>query len=175
MKKIMSLLKTFIWAVVSIIAFSSCYTTKTEVYTVNDFPAFRKQCVGQTHNQIVSKLGAPQRQVSDGNGGSILIYETTKTTSVSNSLATAYNINYFTKTYTPGVNTTTQQTTTTDYVQYFINADNVCYDVKTNIPMTHKEKGNSYRKFSWFKTILLSEAILVGVVGAMVLVAEIIY
>lgn len=122
------------------------------MYTVDDFPAFRKQCIGATHNQIVTELGAPQRQVSDGNGGTILIYENTTTTTVSNSLRTAYNVNILTGTYTPGVSTTSQQSSSTDYVQFFINQNSVCYDVKTNIPMTHQQAGNTVRKTSFLKT-----------------------
>lgn len=173
MKNFKGISKSLIWMLMSITMLSSCYSTKTQVLTVNDFPAFRNQCIGQTHNQIVAKLGAPQRTESDGNGGRILIYENTTTTSVSNSLATAYNVNYFNRTYTPGVSTTTQQTKKTDYVQYFVNAQNVCYDVKTNIPMTHQEKGDQYRKFSWLKTLGLVGISVLGTEGILLTVLSI--
>lgn len=160
MKKISNFLLSSIMLIVCVTTFSSCYTTKTglhsEEFIVNDFPKFRKQCIGQTYNQIVTKLGAPQRREPDGTGGNILIYENTTTTSISNAVATAYNVNYFTRTYTPGVATSTQQVSQTDYVHYFVNSDNVCYEVKTNIPMTRTETrtvDGKYKKISWGKTL----------------------
>lgn len=108
-------------------------------------------CLGQTHNQIVTSLGAPQRELPDGNGGTILIYENTTTRTISQSVATAYNINFFTRTYTPGMETQSKQVTNTDYIQYFVNSNNVCYEVKTNIPMTHTENREVYGPYKKFK------------------------
>lgn len=178
MDKLKSILKSFksiTWIFACVLAFSSCKSTYVEKFTVNDFPAFRNQCIGQTYNQIVTNLGAPQRQTPDGNGGTILIYENTTTTSISNSLAKAYNVNYFSKTYTPGVETTTQVINKTDYVQYFVNSNNVCYDVKTNIPMSHVEKGNSYRKVSFLKTFLLVCGCITGAMCGTVLLLPVIF
>ena len=97
---------------------------------------YAKAFVGSHHNVIVSSLGAPDRQTSDGAGGTILIYEkvTTTSNSNSNSIATAYNVNYYSKTYTPGAQTNTNTVTTqnTSYIHIFIGADGVCYGVKTN-------------------------------------------
>lgn len=170
MKKTRTFLRLFIWVLVCIATLSSCKSTYTEWYTVDDFPAFRKQCIGTTHNQIVTKLGAPQRQVSDGNGGTILIYENTTTTTVSNSIATAYNVNVFSRTYTPGLTTASQQITNTDYVQYFVNSNNVCYDVKTNIPMTHKKQGNSYRSVNPVKTFFFVCGVTLATICGMMLI-----
>lgn len=149
-----------VYLLLCILALSSCSTTKVglhpEMYVEDDFPAFRKQCIGQTYNQIVTSLGAPQRQSPDGNGGNILVYENTTTTSISSSIAKAYDVNYATGTYTPGLETATQQTTTTDYVQYFVNSNNICYEVKTNISMRHtkmKMVDGKYKDFSWGKTL----------------------
>lgn len=160
MKTIKSIYKLCVYVLLCVLTLSSCYTTTTGLhsvsYEVDDFPAFRKQCIGQSYNQIVTALGAPQRQSPDGNGGNILVYENSTTTSISNSIAKAYNVNYFTRTYTPGVETSTQQITTTDYVHYFVDSNNVCYEVKTNIPMKHTEttkKYGEYKKFSWLKTL----------------------
>lgn len=163
MNKVKLFFKSFICGFICVTALSSCYSTYTEYYTVDDFPAFRNKCIGMTHNQIVTSLGAPQRTESDGNNGSILIYEKSTTTSVSTSVATKENVNIFTGTYTPGVRSAAQQTTTTNYTQYFINSNNICYDVKTNIPMTHQEAGNTYRKKSFWKSFLLGEVIVLGV------------
>lgn len=161
MKKTVSKFNLLVMLLVLATTLTSCFSTKeglhTEQFTVNDFPQFRKMCIGQTHNQIVTKLGAPQRTLSDGAGGSILVYENTTTTTVSNSIKTAYNVNIFTGTYTPGMNTTSQQTTSTDYVQYFVNSESICYDVKTNIPMTHvenREVNGKYKELNKTKTWL---------------------
>lgn len=160
MKRLNSILHLLLGVVVCVTTLSSCYTTKTglhqEQVVVDDFPAFREQCIGQTHNQIVTSMGAPQRTEADGTGGSILIYENTTTTSVSNSIATAYNINYYKKTYTPGAQTTSQVSSHTDYVQFFVNSNNVCYEVKSNIPMKHTENrtvDGPYRKLHKGRTI----------------------
>mgnify|MGYP007098583682 FL=1 len=48
------------------------------------------------------------------------------------------------------MSTTSQQTTNTDYIQYFVNSESVCYDVKTNIPMTHVEDKKVYGKYKVF-------------------------
>lgn len=174
MKTIKSIYKLCVYVLLCVLTLSSCYTTTTGLhsvsYEVDDFPAFRKQCIGQSYNQIVTALGAPQRQSPDGNGGNILIYENSTTTSISNSIAKAYNVNYFTRTYTPGVETSTQQITTTDYVHYFVDSNNVCYEVKTNIPMKHtqtKKVDGEYKKFSWGKSIGLYAGI-TTVIGALV-------
>ena len=165
MRKKTRIFKSLICTFVCITMLSSCYTTKTEEIYVSDFPAFRKTCIGRTYNDIVTQLGAPQRRTSDGKGGCILVYEVTTTSSVSNTLAKAYNVNPFTKTYTPGTETTTTTTNETMYTQYFVNSNNICYDVKTNIPMGHTEKGNSYRQFSWVKTMFLVEGIVCAALG----------
>lgn len=181
MKNFRLILKSCVWVLVCVTTLSSCYTTKTglhdEQVVVNDFPAFKEQCVGQTHNQIVTKLGAPQRTASDGQGGTILIYENTTTTSISNTVAKAYDVNYFTRTYTPGAQTSTQVSSQTDYIHYFVNSNHVCYDVKTNIPMTHvvtKKVDGPYRKLNVGKTLFWSSVpgALLAVIAAITTPAE---
>ena len=112
---------------------------------------YAKAFVGSHHNVIVSSLGAPDRQTSDGAGGTILIYEkvTTTSNSNSNSIATAYNVNYYSKTYTPGAQTNTNTVTTqnTSYIHVFIGADGVCYGVKTN----HQKKVIDEEAVEWNK------------------------
>ena len=127
-----------------IVAMASCMltscTTKSYTYMasvpVSKLSDYTTEYVGKPHNYIVSSLGAPDRQTSDGAGGTILIYEETTVTSTSssNSVAAAYNVNYFNKTYTPGTATTTQsvQSANTSYIHLFVNSDGVCYNVKTN-------------------------------------------
>lgn len=116
---------------------SKTYMTYRQVSMLSDYT---NMFVGKSHNDIVSALGAPDRQAPDGAGGSILIYEETTTTSTSNSVATAYNVNYFSKTYTPGTQTNTSVTQNTSYVHLFINKEGVCYNVKTNHQKTIAEE-----------------------------------
>ena len=112
--------------------FTSCMSYVPTTSYVSMEEDYAKAFVGSHHNVIVSSLGAPDRQTSDGAGGTILIYEKTTTTSNSNSIATAYNVNYYSKTYTPGAQTNTVTTQNTSYLHVFIGADGVCYGVKTN-------------------------------------------
>lgn len=99
---------------------SSCVTT----YQVSLKEDLCKQFVGVTHNEIVRQMGAPNRQLPDGTGGTILIYEET----IQHSVATASNVNPIARTYTPSVTTSSH----TSYVQFYINRNNTCYDVNTN-------------------------------------------
>lgn len=124
----------FIFLIFISVFVTSCRTT----YITSAQSDYENRFRGATHNQIVSALGAPNRQTSDGNGGTILIYESTS----AQSIATATNINYFNKTYTPGVNTTYH----TSYVHFYIDSKSKCYRVKTN-------RTKQYSKFSTGKTI----------------------
>lgn len=141
-----------------IVAMVSCFltscTTKSFTYTqsvpVSKLSDYTTEYVGKPHNYIVSSLGAPDRQTSDGAGGTILIYEETTVTSTSssNSVAAAYNVNYFNKTYTPGTATTTQsvQSANTSYIHLFVNSEGVCYNVKTNHQKIIQEEREGQRK-----------------------------
>lgn len=110
--------------------FTSCTVTRTS--QVSMLSEYTNMFVGKSHKEIVSALGAPDRQTTDGGGGTILIYEQTTTTSTSNSVAAAYDVNYVTKTYTPGVNTSTSISTNTSFVHIYIDDSGTCYNVKTN-------------------------------------------
>ena len=119
----------------AIIMIVSCLITSCTAYKtfrVSKLSDYTTEFVGKPHNHIVATLGAPDRQTSDGAGGSILIYEKTTTTSTSNSVAAAYNINYISGTYTPGTKTSTSTSEHTSYIHLFIDKDGVCYAVKTN-------------------------------------------
>lgn len=148
MKKIVSL-PLIICILISTTCLTSCHT----YYRVSAADTYNKLYVGKSYNEIVTKLGAPDRTSPDGNNGTILIYEefTHKT------IATASNINYYNKTYTPSSHTTTSTT----YVHVYVDKNNVCYGVKTN-----RTEGRS--KFSIGKTIgliigLVAPAIAIGV------------
>lgn len=144
-----SLSKLTIMAIVCL--FTSCISSVPTTSYVSMEEDYAKAFVGSHHNVIVSSLGAPDRQTSDGAGGTILIYEkvTTTSSSNSNSIATAYNVNYYSKTYTPGAQTNTNTVTTqnTSYIHVFIGADGVCYGVKTN----HQKKVIDEDAVEWNK------------------------
>lgn len=120
------------FAVIMIVSclFTSCTVYKTSQVSMQS--DYTTEFVGKPHNHIVATLGAPDRQTSDGAGGTILIYEKTTMTSTSNSVAAAYNVNYFSGTYTPGTRTSSSTSEHTSYIHLFINKDAVCYAVKTN-------------------------------------------
>lgn len=121
MKKLLNCLL----AIVACITLTSCYDN----YLVSSTEDWKNAHIGATHHQLVQTYGAPDRQQSDGNGGTILIYEETQTQS--QSIATKENINYFTGTYTPGIRT--QTNSYTYYNHFFIDDKGFCYQVNTNI------------------------------------------
>lgn len=118
----------FAICVIALCLFASCSTS----YQVSRLSDYTSAYVGKNHNYIVASLGAPDRQTSDGAGGTILIYEDVTT----NSVATAYDVNYLAGTYTPGV----QTNSTTRYLHLFVNSNGVCYNVKTNHQKTIIER-----------------------------------
>ena len=111
---------------IAVCSFTSCTVYRT--YEVSKRSEYTNKYVGKSHNQIVTSLGAPDRQASDGANGTILIYE--QTTISSNSVQTAYNVNYYTNTYTPGVYTNTYAQTS--YLHLYISPNGTCYKVNTN-------------------------------------------
>lgn len=116
-----------------LLCLSSCTTTRY----VSQEPEWKSLSVGMSHASIVSALGAPDRETTDGRGGKILIYEDYSQTT------RGYQANY-------GYFSVPTSTTTlnTSYLQFFIGSDNICYDVKTNY--TEKQQ-----EFSFGKTLLL--------------------
>ena len=108
--------------VVIVSLFTSC--TVYKYTTISKEEEYKKEYVGKSHNEIVTTLGAPDKQFSDGAEGIIIIYEN----SVFNS-----NIN----TYKGSGSATTIESK--GYIQFFINKSGICYDVKTNHTETIEE------------------------------------
>ncbi len=108
--------------VVIVSLFTSC--TVYKYTTISKEEEYKDIYVGKSHNQIVTTLGAPDKQFSDGAEGIIIIYEN----SVFNS-----NIN----TYKGSGSATTIESK--GYIQFFINKSGICYDVKTNHTETIEE------------------------------------
>lgn len=69
---------------------------------------------GHTHGQIVKEYGAPDREVSDGEDGYILVYET-----------------YHTSSYVDNMGFV-DHSVRKSYIQFFMDRNGVCYNVKTN-------------------------------------------
>lgn len=137
-----------------LLTITSCTTT----YFVSMQPEISKSMVGMSHQAIVSRMGAPDRQTTDGAGGTILIYEDTS----SQSIATAHNVNYYTGTYTPGVRTTSH----TDYIHIYINSQGKCYKVKTNLTRLESKPAPGKTVFAILGTIATIFVVAVAVASA---------
>ena len=126
--------------VVIVSLFTSC--TVYKYTTISKEEEYKKEYVGKSHNEIVTTLGAPDKQFSDGAEGIIIIYEN----SVFNS-----NIN----TYKGSGSATTIESK--GYMQFFINKSGICYDVKTNhtetIEEIDEEASKNYTSNSLFGSI----------------------
>ena len=81
-------------------------------------PALKENLVGLTYAQIIRVYGAPNREMPDGTGGKILIYE--------NYYANSFT-NYYGDYYS---STTTSQNRT--YKEIYVNGSGVCYNVRSN-------------------------------------------
>lgn len=123
---------------------TSCWTIKT--ITVTDYPQLRtdlhyEQLVGQTKQQVLTTLSAPNQIVDDGMGGEILIYESTQYVTEQNSASTiqgdvvAPEAQSDTKSHAIGREYKS-------YIHAFINDSNICYHVNAEVytqATTHKE------------------------------------
>lgn len=91
---------------------------------------------GRSYADIIKAYGAPSRETSDGSDGAILIYERSMVETTTSSDYPMYGYGpYFGYRgwwggFGPTIRTTTA--TTNDYVHFYVNADNKCYQVRTN-------------------------------------------
>lgn len=109
-------------------------------------PDFQTLYVGQSYGDIISSKGAPNREMSDGNGGKVLIYERYYSDSYTNYYQ---NINF----------STTSTVQNREYLEIYINSDGLCYNVKSNM---------LYKEINWWKTIrgnLLYLGLVIGLCG----------
>lgn len=101
---------------------SSCATTRL----VSIETDLNDMWVGHAHSELIQAYGAPDREVSDGEGGIILVYEkTTVSTSMSSDSPFFYRYPFG-----PSIRTTTR--TDKDYVHFYLNSESLCYQVRTN-------------------------------------------
>ncbi len=100
---------------------TSCYTTRLVPVGNQEITEIWR---GQTKKDIIYKFGPPTRETSDGEDGSILVYE--------------YNLGSNTTTrttYNQYDNTKREQSSTNyvnEYVWFYLNSDDVCVGVKNN-------------------------------------------
>lgn len=164
-------LKFFFGALI-IVLFASCsqkvaYTVvhqqPSEEFVGNKFEEFK----GKTVNEIMREMSVPNREMPDGADGKILIYEDIKfvTTSSnthnthSNSASYGSAVAGYNYRGNPQVNSNAygySSTTNTDrgksvseeqkkYVNFFINPEGVCYDVKANYGDLYKRIPGKYQ------------------------------
>lgn len=162
----------FLIGALIIILFASCsqkvaYTVvhkqPSEEFIGNKFEEFK----GKTVNEIMREMSVPNREMSDGADGKILIYEDIKfvTTSSnthnthSNSASYGSAVAGYNYRGNPQVNSNAygySSTTNTDrgksvseerkkYVNFFINPEGVCYDVKANYGDLYKRIPGKYQ------------------------------
>jgi len=117
MKKIASIL-----AAILVLSSCSAYRSLFDSNTTTGTEYYNTTYRGQTHSQIVREFGAPDREVSDGADGYILVYEKVSTTSRVDSMGYVdHDVNV-------------------SYVQFFFDGSGICYNVKTNRLSPTQEK-----------------------------------
>lgn len=114
----------YLLIVTAIIALAGCssYNNLSRTY-VSGTEYYNSTYRGCTHGQIVKEYGAPDREVSDGEDGYILVYETYHTSSHIDDMGF--------------VNHSVRKS----YIQFFMDRNGVCYNVKTNKMSPSEAKG----------------------------------
>jgi hypothetical protein len=161
----------FLFGALIIVLFASCsqkvaYTVvhkqPSQEFVGNKFDEFK----GKTVNEIMREMSVPNREMPDGADGKILIYEdikfvtTSSNTHSTHSTSASYGTAVAGYNYrgNPQVNSNaygSSSTTNTDrgksvseeqkkYVNFFINPNGVCYDVKANYGDLYKRIPKDY-------------------------------
>ena len=133
--------------VVIVSLFTSC--TAYKYTTISKEEEYKKEYVGKSHNQIVTTLGAPDKQFSDGAEGVIIIYEN----SVFKSDIGTYKDS--------GRATTIESK---GYIQFFINKSGICYDVKTNHTETIEEIDEEASEYKTVSGVVFGCVAILGLV-----------
>ena len=98
-------------------------------------PEANKMWVGKPHSAIIEAYGAPNREISDGADGLILIYEETHT--VTNTYSTPSPMymgvyGFYYHVMSPA-DYHTESHLETDYAHFYIGSNGKCYKVATNL------------------------------------------
>ena len=116
---------------------------------------YNEEWRGRSHSEIISAFGAPDREVSDGADGYILIYETvTQNVRVDEDLIQIGSSRSF----------STSTTYNKSYVHFYIGADRFCYNVRTNKKAwTGKhDPWDTVRKVVTWSTVATAAGIIIG-------------
>ena len=127
------------------VLFSSCSTT----YTVSLKDDLSNIFIGKKHSEVIATMGAPTREVSDGLGGTILVYENVEANSLTHHLS--QSISY------------TKTRTQTEYIHCYINMENTCYKIDTNCTKKAEKENTAGLVWSIIGTILGVSAIAVAI------------
>lgn len=95
-------------------AFAAGAVSCTVPRYVSAEPAFNDEWTGRTYEDIVQTFGAPEKEVSDGRGGSIIVYQDAITDYIDDYIGPVI--------IRRGEN----------YMQFFVDEDDVCYKVLTD-------------------------------------------
>ena len=96
-------------------------------------PIANKEWQGKPHSKIIEAYGAPDREVSDGAGGKILVYENSYTevrTDMTPTWGGVYGF-YYDIMEPRDLRTTSE--THIDYAHFYVDASGICYKVATNM------------------------------------------
>ncbi len=131
---------SYLFVLSSMFLLTSCFTTKA-IYDGN----VHESAIGKTKNQILRMYGVPDREATDGEGGSILIYEKHYQTTSSQAIAgtnsgaygESYSNSYGSVAGAVGKSVSSARgfsrtTTDKEYLNIFLNKKGVVYDYKSN-------------------------------------------
>ncbi|MBO7118255.1 MAG: hypothetical protein J6V81_06235 [Bacteroidales bacterium] len=117
-------------------------TSCTTFSYVSNRSSLQSEWEGRSHADIVQNFGAPSREVSDGAGGQILVYEDFYTT---------HSTDEFMGDYT----TTIRENR--DFMEFYLDPEGSCYKVRTN------ESVLNGRQYSLLSTVFLASFGLLGI------------
>lgn len=112
----------FLLILMSVLALSGCSASSklSSGPAVSGTEYYNSLYVGQSHAQIVKDFGAPNREVSDGEGGYILVYEW---------------FDYSTRYDGSFIHNNVHRT----YIEFYMDDSGLCHNVRTN-KLSPKEK-----------------------------------
>ena len=143
---------------ISTVMLSSCSVLQnmtTKPVMSSSEPGLNTAWQGHSYAEIVRAFGAPTRTASDGAGGTIYVYEETKT-------------KYTTSTSTVNVGNTidseTTAETTREFSEFYVDGNDSCYLVRSN-----RVEPTGGRQFAPLKTLvyLTSTGVMLGIIGSL--------
>lgn len=105
--------RSFFFLVLTLLSAASCSIPRY----VPIEPSLQEQWPGRTHAEIIREFGAPNREISDGADGMVLVYERTTTTTRTEEFMERYT-------------TTIEENRV--FKEFYIDAAGICYNVRSN-------------------------------------------